>query len=215
MRVVTRQGQMIRHLQDGNQIIYYTDGTITTTDHRRGIWTTTNPLGVIRERNLRQKSVKDNPTRLKIQEKTDPETSAVAQIREDGLLKITYIDRKTLLVFPDHTEILITKSGPEEEGSAVTTTLYKKEGYAPVRITNDPVKARAGTVIGLGGTDSLMGKDNIMERSHGGLITDTLLPDRSVVQTYLEKQELPGYNKFSTSLIHMVRRDDFSVIKVR
>ena len=69
----------------------------------------------------------------------------------------------------------------------MTTTMFKKEGYAPVRITNDPVKARAGTVIGLGGTDALMGKDNIMERSHGGLITDTFLPDRSIVQTYLEK----------------------------
>ena len=49
------------------------------------------------------------------------------------------------------------------------------------------MKARSGTVIGLGGTDALMGKDNIMERSYGGLITDTFLPDRSVVQTYLEK----------------------------
>ena len=179
------------------------------------MWTTTNPLGVIRERNVRTKQVKDEAKRLAIHEKIDPETSAVAQIREDGLLKITYIDRKTLLVFPDHSEILITKSGPEEEGSAVTTTLYKKEGYAPVRITNDPVKARSGTVIGLGGTDALMGRDNIMERSYGGLITDTFLPDRTVVSSYLERQELPGYNKFQTNLIHMVRRDDFSVLKVR
>lgn len=52
-RVITRQGQLIRQLKDGNSIIYFPDGTITTTDHRRGIWRTTNPLGVIRERNLR------------------------------------------------------------------------------------------------------------------------------------------------------------------
>jgi len=60
-----------------------------------------------------------------------------------------------------------------------------------------------------------MGRDNIMERSFGGVISEILLPDRSIVQTYLEKQELPGYNKFSKSLIHLVRRDDFSIIKVR
>jgi len=54
-----------------------------------------------------------------------------------------------------------------------------------------------------------------MERSFGGLISETYLPDRSVVQTYLEKQELPGYNKYSTSLIHLLKRDDFSMIKVR
>ena len=153
--------------------------------------------------------------RLSIHEKTDPETNAIVQIREDGLLKVIYPDRRTLLVLPDHSEILITKTGPEEEGSAVTTTLFKKEGYAPVRITSDPVKARSGTIIGLGGTDALMGKDSIMERSYGGLISETFLPDRSVIQTYLEKQELPGYNRFSTSLIHLLKRDDFSMIKIR
>jgi len=152
---------------------------------------------------------------LAIHEKIDPETNAKVLIREDGLLKVIYPDRRTLLVFPDHSEILITRTGPAEEGSAMTTTLFKKEGYAPVKITSDPVKARSGTIIGLGGTDALMGKDSIMERSFGGLISETYLPDRSVVQTYLEKQELPGYNKYSTSLIHLLKRDDFSMIKVR
>jgi len=60
-----------------------------------------------------------------------------------------------------------------------------------------------------------MGRDGIMERSHGGLICETFLPDRSIVQTYLEKQELPGYNRACKSLIHLVKRDDFSIIKVR
>jgi len=214
-RVITRQAQVIRHLKDCNQIIYFPDGTITTTDHRRGIWRTTNHLGVVRERNARTGVVKDEMQRLSTHEKIDPETNAVVQVREDGLLKVIYPDRRTLLVLPDHSEILITKSGPAEDGSAVTTTLFKKEGYAPVRVTSDPVKARAGTIIGLGGTDALMGKDSIMERSYGGLISETFLPDRSVVQTYLEKQELPGYNRFSTSLVHLLKRDDYSMIKVR
>jgi hypothetical protein len=214
-RVITRQAQLIRHLKDGNSIIYFPDGTITTTDHRRGIWRTTNPLGVVRERNVRTGQVSDSQQRLQITEKTDPETSATVAVREDGLLTIEYVDRRKLLIFPDHSEILITKSGPAEEGSAVTTTLFKKEGYSPVKVTSDPVKARSGTVIGLGGTDALMGKDSIMERSYGGLISETLLPDRSTICSYLERQELPGYNMFSTSLIHIVKRDDYSVIKVR
>ncbi len=169
----------------------------------------------MRERNLRTGVVKDEMQRLRTHEKIDPETNAVVEIREDGLLRIKYPDRRTLLVLPDHSEILIAKTGPLEEGSAVTTTIFKKEGYAPVKITSDPVKARSGTIIGLGGTDALMGKDSIMERSYGGLISETYLPDKSVVQTYLEKQELPGYNKFSTSLIHLVKRYDFSMIKIR
>jgi hypothetical protein len=60
MRTVTRdEGSVIRYLKDGNQIIYFKDGTITKTDHRRAIWTTINSKGIIRERNARSKVVKD------------------------------------------------------------------------------------------------------------------------------------------------------------
>lgn len=76
------------------------------------------------------------------------------------------------------------------------------------------MKARAKTVIGLGGTDALMGKDLIMERTNNGKISEVLLPDGTVVQSYLEKQELEGYNNFSLNMIHIVRRADFSVVKV-
>jgi len=58
--------------------------------------------------------------------------------------------------------------------------IARKEGYAPVRQVYDPVKARARTVIGLGGTDALMGADNLMERTNTGLITEVLLPDGTV-----------------------------------
>jgi hypothetical protein len=59
MRTVTREGSLIRYLKDGNQIIYLRDGTITKTDHRRGIWTTTTASGIVRERNLRTGVVSD------------------------------------------------------------------------------------------------------------------------------------------------------------
>ncbi len=70
-------------------------------------------------------------------------------------------------------------------------------------------------MIGLGGADALMGRDGIMERSNGGLISETFLPDRSILTTYFEKQELPGVNNCSRSLIHLLQRQDYSVIKVR
>lgn len=172
---------MIKSLKDDNRIIYFPDGSITKTDHRRGIWRTTNIHGVVRERNLRQNSVRDLKQRLAIITKIDPESNAIVEIREDGFLRVKYIDRRTLLIMPDNTQILVAKSGPIEDGAAMTTTLVKKEGYAPVRIISDPVKARSNTVIGLGGTDALMGKDSIMERSNGGVISEVLLPDRTVV----------------------------------
>jgi len=65
-----------------------------------------------------------------------------------------------------------------------TVTIISKEGFVPVRLILDPVKARAKTVIGLGGTDSLMGSDNILERSNNGKVTEVLLPDKTIVQSY-------------------------------
>lgn len=59
-----------------------------------------------------------------------------------------------------------------------------------------------------------MGKDNIMERSNNGKISELLLPDKTIVQTYQEKQELPGYNSFSLNMIHLIRCSDFSIVKV-
>lgn len=120
----------------------------------------------------------DEPRRLKLSEKIDPETNARVTVREDGVLTIRYVDESRLVMFADGTEIFTRKE------DQTTFTLIKKDSYVPVRLTFDPVKARAKTIIGLGGTDSMMGIENIMERSSDGRITEVLLPDRSVVQSY-------------------------------
>lgn len=95
-------------------------------------------------------------------------------VREDGVLTIAYADESTLLVMPDGTNILKKK---RTGGEAGTVTYVTKTGYVPYRIVVDPVKARSRTIIGLGGTDALMGKDMLMERSNTGIITEVLLPD--------------------------------------
>jgi hypothetical protein len=100
-------------------------------DTRRGIWKITNAQGVVRERNLRKKNATDQQRKLEFSTKRDAETNAQIIVREDGLLKISYVDKKTVLVFPDHSKILITKEGQDEE-SATVTSLFSQEGYAPV-----------------------------------------------------------------------------------
>ena len=67
----------------------------------------------------------------------------------------------------------------------------------------------------MGGTNALMGIDDIMERSNDGTVIETYLPDQTVVYTYKEKQQLEGYNNFSYNTIHLIRRHDFSVLKVK
>lgn len=208
-RVVTRSGQVIRHFLDGNFQILYPDGTITLSDKRKGQWITVNPKGVKRVRKLKDNQVYDESKRVRITEKLDPETSAQIYVREDGVLTIKYPDERRLVQHPDGTEILTTKQGQ----STITTVSHPQ--FIPLRLTFDPVKARARTVIGLGGTDALMGNENIMERSNNGRITEVLMPDGTVVVSYTERQEKEGYNNFLTNMVHLIKRPDFSVIKVR
>ena len=77
--------------------IFYPDGTITTTDKRKGAWFTVNPKGVKRVRKLQDNLVYDEPRRLRINEKVDPETSAHIKVREDGVLTIVYPDERRLV----------------------------------------------------------------------------------------------------------------------
>lgn len=211
-RLITTTGEIIKKMADGNTIIYYSDGSITYTDKRRGLWYTANPSGVLRVRKMKDRIIYDEMTKLKKQTKVDPETNASLTIREDGVLSIEYADETKLITMPDGTNILRKK---RSDGQAGTVTLITKEGFVPYRIVHDPVKARSRTVIGQGGTDALMGKDMLMERSNTGKITEVLLPDHTIVQTYIEKQEHPGYNNFTSSFIHIIRREDYSVVKVR
>mgnify|MGYP001592368242 FL=1 len=78
---------------------------------------------------------------------------------------------------PDGTQIL-TKKDQNSNGYQI---YVMKEEFAPVHIIYDPIKARAKTIIGLGGTDSLMGADSIMERTNTGKIIEVLLPDKTTV----------------------------------
>jgi hypothetical protein len=127
-------------------------------------------------RKIKDNEVIDDMKRINITEKIDPETSAVIQTRQDGVLIIRYLDGGSLVQMPDGTQIQTKKE--KDNG---TINIITKEGYAPVRIIYDPVKARSKTVIGLGGTDALMGAENIMERSNSGKISEVYLPDKTVV----------------------------------
>ena len=174
-RLITRSGQVIRYFLDGNMQIFFADGSITTTDKRKGVWFTVNSKGVKRVRKLKDNLVYDEPRRLKLSSKLDPETNATILSREDGVLTVSYVDGQQLVLMPDGTQILTRK---DDAGSTITVS---KDGYVTVRQIFDGVKARAKTVIGLGGTDALMGNENVMERCNNGRVTEVILPDQTVV----------------------------------
>jgi len=105
-RVITFFGEVVRYLEDDNIVIYYPDGTITSSDKRRGLWYTTNPQGVKRVRKIRDRVIYDEELKLKTETKIDPETSATLNVREDGVLMVDYVDTAKYVIFPDGTQIL-------------------------------------------------------------------------------------------------------------
>lgn len=84
---------------------------MTIQERRKATWTTVNAKGVKRIRKLRDNIVYDEPRRLKVTEKVDPETSARVFVREDGVLTIKYVDDSRLVMFQDGTEIFTRKDG--------------------------------------------------------------------------------------------------------
>jgi hypothetical protein len=87
--------------------------------------------------------ISDLPERLHSSIKVDPETGALLNIREDGFLKVEYVNGSVLMVFADHTRIFVHKSENAMEDAKVVSTFFEKDGYSTVKITYDPIKARA------------------------------------------------------------------------
>jgi hypothetical protein len=80
---------------------------------------------------------------MQISTKVDPETGASVYVREDGLLKIDYADGSSYIQYPDRSIMHRIRHPAQNEDARVTQTYFEKEGYATVRVTFDPIKARA------------------------------------------------------------------------
>lgn len=58
-RIITTSGEIIKFMADGNLVIYFSDGALTYSDKRKGIWYTINQNGVKRIRKEKDGLVND------------------------------------------------------------------------------------------------------------------------------------------------------------
>lgn len=210
-RVITKHGTVIRYMKNGSIQLLLANGNYSIYDSNENTWTKTNNSGdrsVYKMDKHTGKVISVTQIEpLAIENNIDPETNTNVYIRADKVMTIYYNDGSTLVMHHDQTQIL--------QRAEKVETYVEKPGYAPIRIRFNAVKFRAQTIIGMGGTNALMGVDDIMERSHDGYILETHLPDKTLVQTYREKQQLEGYNNYSHNTIHLIRRPDFAILKVK
>lgn len=210
-RVITKNGTIIRYMKNGGIQLLFRNGNYSVFNPKDNTWIKTKNSGERKLYKLNKYTGKvtsvEEIAPLKVENSIDPETNTNVYVRSDGVMIIYYNDKSTLVMHHDNTHIL------EKENS--TETIIEKATFAPVKIRFDIVKYRVKTIIGLGGTNALMGYDDIMERSNNGYLVETFLPDNTLVQSFREKQTLEGYNNFSENTIHLFRRQDFSVLKVK
>lgn len=86
--------------------------------------------------------------------------------------------------------------------------------YPGVDIRFDKFRSRNPPVIGEGSSFAMKGSNNIFERSYTGRLIQVCIEDGTVVQSYQEMRELPGYNNFRLLSVNLVYGYDSSVIKV-
>lgn len=208
-RVITKQGTVIRYMKNNSIQILFANGNFSIYDPKNKTWTKTKNSG---ERAIHKIDAESNKVieiteieSLEVKTNIDPETNQDVEIRSDGVMIVHYKDGATLVLHHDNTKIF----------KKTEETIVEKENFAPVRIRFSTVKSRAQTVIGMGGTNALIGIDDIMERSHDGYVMETYLPDDTIVESYREKQSLEGFEKYSHNTIHLIRKQDFSIIKVK
>jgi len=210
-RVITKHGTVVRYMKNEGIQILMANGNYSVYNPKNSTWIKTNNSGERKEYKISPETGKTISVTeidpLRVEHKIDPETNTNVLIRSDKVMLIYYNDNTTLIMHHDDTLIYSKNDGSER--------IIERKGFAPVKIYFDAFKSRAKTVIGMGGTNALMGYDNIMERSNYGFLIETYLPDKTIVQTYKEKQQLEGYNNFSNNTIHLFKRRDYSVLKVK
>ena len=203
-RVVIGMGNIIRYMKDGTTQIYMANGD-TSVLTKEKLWVTTNMKGLRTAKRIQDNVIYGLPA-LKVSEYTDPESLAVVKVREDLLMKIRYQDQSTAVHFPDGTCIHTSS-----DGNIVHITA---EGFASLRFHKDKLKARQKTVIGLGSTDSTLGADDVMLRSHDGFVVEALFPDGSKLKTFNQVQELEGVDEYLSAQVSLLHSFSGGVLKV-
>ena len=205
-RVITGKGTVIRYMQNGSIEALHANGNYS--EFRNGLWVGTNNKGCRRGRKTKDdyEFVLDP---IPCAHRTDPESLAKIMMRDDNVMTIRYVDGTLLTKHKEGTRI---RTVATDLGEIITV---EAEGFAPVRITTDRIKARTKSVIGRGSTDALIGSDDIMARSVDGRLVETFPPDRSVVRTFREKQELQEMEHYTYNTIQLIMRPDGAILKVK
>jgi hypothetical protein len=205
-RLISSKASVIRYMENGEINILYSTGN--TSEIKEGKIYNINNKG--------QKTIKDSTTgeiekdeSVFFTEHYDPESLSRTIVREDNVKTIIY---------PDNSRIALHNEGTKIYSSPIIKELnhytIENSSFATVEIYYDEVKKRTQTTIAAGSTEALIGSDNLMNRTYDGRLVKIILPDKTLVYVYKEKQSTELFETYMFNTIIFIYKLDGDVIRI-
>ena len=205
-RLITSKASIIKYMNNGEIKILYSSGNTSTIKEGK----------VYNINNKGQKIIKDINTGEITEEEPvffsehyDPESLSRTVVREDNIKTIEY---------PDGSKIVLHNDGTKIYTSAIVKEMYhytiENNSFATTEIYYDEVKKRTQTTIAAGSTEALIGSDNLMNRTFDGRLSKIILPDKTLVYIYKEKQSTELFETYTYNTIIFIYKNDGDVIRI-
>ena len=205
-RLITSKASVIRYMENGDINILYSSGN--TSEIKEGKIYNINNKG--------QKTIKDiktgditNSNNEYFIEHYDPESLSRTIVREDNVKTIIYPDGSRIALHNDGTKIYSSPIVKELNHFTIENNLY-----ATTEIYYDEVKKRTQTTIAAGSTEALIGSDNLMNRTNDGRLVKIILPDKTIVYVYKEKQSTELFETYMYNTIIFIYKLDGDVVRI-
>ena len=205
-RLITSKASVIRYMENGDINILYNTGN--TSEIREGKIYNINNKG--------QKIIKDSTTgevekdeSVYFIEHYDPESLSRTIVREDNVKTIIYPDGSRIALHNDGTKIYSSPIIKELNHYTI-----ENDSFATTEIYYDEVKKRTQTTIAAGSTEALIGSDNLMNRTYDGRLLKIILPDKTLVYVYKEKQSTELFETYMYNTIIFIYKLDGDVIRI-
>ena len=205
-RMISSKASIIKYMNNGEINILYCSGNTSSIKDGK----------ICNINNKGQKIIKDANTGeideeqpVFFSEHYDPESLSRTIVREDNVKIIQY---------PDGSKIVLHNDGTKIYTSATVKEIYhytiEKDSYASIDIVYDAVKKRTQTTIAAGSTEALIGSDDLMNRTFDGRLSKVILPDKTLIYVYKEKQSTELFETYTYNTIIFIYKNEGDVIRI-
>ena len=205
-RLISSKASIIKYMNNNEIRILYSSGNTSTIKDEKLYNINNKGQQIIKDLKTGEIS-EDEP--VYFSEHYDPESLSRTIVREDNVKTIEYPDGSKIVLHNDGTKIYTSSTVKE-----VTNYTIENDSFATVEISYDEVKKRTQTTIAAGSTEALIGSDNLMNRAYDGRLSKIILPDKTLVFVYKEKQSTELFETYTYNTITFIYKNDGDVIRI-